>query len=434
MATLASIAETTTNPDNMAAHDDMPALSSIRQLQHDMETGTGSPLGLLGQAVLHDERVIERVLRVANHHAGHQAVGTITTLGRAIALLGLSQVRNICITARLMETLLRDRSHSTEEQEHWLAELAFALHVGMQARQLLQDCDAELRETVYLSSLMLGLGEHIHAAQPHCQLVINHAQDFCRSVQEGWQSTGALEAIARIAAFTGTSTSAAERRLRLCCHQTAELAVLYGAGQLIHFLPHSYSHLCPVSSQPVQTPPPTAAADRPDLALQLHLLHELASVSIEKPDFDLVLHTALEGIQRGLQMDRSLACLVDADGQQIVPRFALGRDSDMWINHFTMPLVKVDNAFSQVIARGVSYWVGSSQMPLTHHLCTPRMLHMTCASECFIAPLQFGSHVIGVLYADRYASRRAFTEEDYRCFRHFALQVCMCLQMAMQMG
>ena len=125
---------------------------------------------------------------------------------------------------------------------------------------------------------------------------------------------------------------------------------------------------------------------------------------------------------------------MDADGQQLVPRFALGRDSDMWVNHFTMPLVNVDNVFSQVIARGVSYWVGSSQMPLTHHLCTPRMLHMTCASECFIAPLQFGSHVIGVLYADRYASRRAFTEEDYRCFRHFALQVCMCLQMAMQMS
>ena len=101
MVKLASTAEIITNPapdpNNMAGHEDMPALSSIRQLQHDMETGTGSPLGLLGQAVLHDERVIERVLRVANHHAGHQAVGTITTLGRAIALLGLSQVRNICI-------------------------------------------------------------------------------------------------------------------------------------------------------------------------------------------------------------------------------------------------------------------------------------------------------------------------------------------------
>ncbi|HSC74958.1 MAG TPA: HDOD domain-containing protein [Pseudomonadales bacterium] len=432
MAKLAGTAEIAGNPA-IAAHEDMPALSSIRQLQHDMETGAGSPLGLLGQAVLHDERVIERVLRVANHHAGHQAVGTITTLGRAIALLGLGQVRNICITARLMETLLRDRSHTTEEQERWLAELALALHMAMQARQLMQDCDAELRETVYLSALMQGLGENIHAAMPHCQIAISHASNFCHAAKDSWQSDATLEAISHIATFTGTSNSAAERRLRLCCHQTAELAVLYGAGQLIHFLPHSYSHLCPVSNQPVQAPP-RAAADRPDLALQLHLLHELASVAIEKPDFDLVLHTALEGIQRGLQMDRSLVCLVEADGQQLVPRFALGRDSDMWISHFSMPLTNIENVFSHVMERGISYWVGSNQMPLTHHLCTPRMLHTTCASECFIAPLQFGSHVIGVLYADRYASRRAFTEEDYRSFRHFALQVCMCLQMAMQMG
>jgi hypothetical protein len=432
MVKLAGTIEMTANPA-MAAHDDMPALSSIRQLQHDMEIGTGSPLGLLGQAVLHDERVIERVLRVANHHAGHQAVGTITTLGRAIALLGLSQVRNICITARLMETLLRDRCHTTEEQERWLAELALALHMAMQARQLMQDCDADLRETVYLSALMQGLGENVHAALPHCQLAINHASDFCHAVQDSWQSGATLEAISRIAIFTGTSNSAAERRLRLCCHQAAELTVLYGAGQLIHFLPHSYSHLCPVSNQPVQVPP-RVSVDGPDLSLQLHLLHELASVAIEKPDFDLVLHTALEGIQRGLQMDRSLVLLVEADGQQLAPRFALGRDSDMWINHFSMPLANAENVFSEAIARGVSYWVGSNVMPLTHHLCTPRMLHTTCASECFIAPLKFGSHVIGILYADRYASRRAFTEEDYRCFRHFALQVCMCLQMAMQMG
>lgn len=412
----------------------MPALSSIRQLQHDMETGTGSPLGLLGQAVLHDEPVIQRVLRVANHHAGHQAVGTITTLGRAIALLGISQVRNICITARLMETLLRDRSHSTEEQARWLAELALALHMAMQARQLMQDCDANLRETVYLSALMQGLGENVHAALPQCQLAISHASDFCHAVQDGWHDPATLEAINHIATFTNTSNSAAERRLRLCCHQTAELAVLYGAGQLIHFLPHSYSHLCPVSNQPVQTPPPKPSAAGPDLSLQLHLLHELASVAIEKPDFDLVLHTALEGIQRGLQMDRSLVCLVEEDGQQLVPRFALGRDSDVWVNHFSMPLANVDNVFSEAVTRGMGYWVGSSQMPLTHRLCTPRMLHTTCASECFIAPLRFGSHVIGILYADRYSSRRAFTEEDYRCFRHFALQVCMCLQMAMQMG
>lgn len=431
MVTLASTSGMVAGP-GMGLHDDMPALSSIRQLQHDMETGAGSPLGLLGQAVLHDERVIERVLRVANHHAGHQAVGTITTLGRAIALLGLPQVKNICITARLMETLLRDRSHTAEEQEHWMAVLALALHMAMQARQLMQDCDADLRETVYLSALLQGLGEHDRAPLPQHQQAIAHAGDFCHAVQDGWKSCATLEAIARIAAFTGTSNSAAERRLRLCCHQTAELAVLYGAGQLIHFLPHSYSHLCPVSSQPAPVPP--AATDRPDLALQLHLLHELASVAIEKPDFDLVLHTALEGIQRGLQMDRCLACLVEDDGQQLVPRFVLGRDSDMWVSHFSMPLVNVDNVFSQAIQRGVSYWVGSSQMPLTHPLCTPRMLHMTCASECFIAPLRFGSHVIGVLYADRYSSRRPFTEEDYRSFRHFALQVCMCLQMAMQMG
>ena len=103
----------------MTGDDGMPALDAVRQLQHDMEAGAASPLSLLGQAVLHDERVIDRVLRVANHQAGQQGVGTITTLGRAIALLGFAQVRNFCITARLMETLLRDRSHSATSTPSW---------------------------------------------------------------------------------------------------------------------------------------------------------------------------------------------------------------------------------------------------------------------------------------------------------------------------
>lgn len=419
----------------MTGDNDMPALDAVRQLQHDMEAGAASPLSLLGQAVLHDERVIDRVLRVANHQAGQQGVGTITTLGRAIALLGFAQLRNFCITARLMETLLRDRSHSTDQQEHWLAELALALHTAMQARQLLHDCDADLREHAYLAGLMRGLGEppDLDTAS-HTQQAVTLAARFCRAVQDGWQSCETLAAISQIAAFTGTGDNAAERRLRLCCHQTAELAELYGAGQLVEFLPRSYgtrSSNLGVALQGSTSNIPTGSDSY--FALQLHLLHELASLVVEKPDFDLVLHTALEGIQRGLQMDRSLACLLDADGQQLVPRFALGRDSDMWAAHFNMVLANADNVFSQVIERGISRWVGSPQMPLSHPLCTPRMLHMTCGSECFIAPLQFGDRVIGILYADRYASRRAFTEEDYRSFRQFALQVRMCLQMAMQM-
>lgn len=411
------------------AGEAMPALLAMRQLDHEMEDGTSVPLSALGQAVLNDGPVIDRVLHVANHMVYNHNADPITTLGRAIGLLGFAQVKSVCITARLLETLLRDRCHSDGQREQWLTRMALAFHTAMQARQLMQDCDAEQREKAFLAALLQGLDSTAPpSTSAHCQQVVDAARQFCVAVRCGWHEPATAETISQVAALLGVSDRVAERRLRLCTHLTGELVELYGADSLLPYLPSGYGpHHNSQPARPGQSPEPAG------LPLQMHLLYELAALVVEKPDFDLVLHTALEGIQRGLQMDRCLTCLVDGDRQQLVPRFALGRYSDVWRDHFTIPLANADNIFTDVVTRGTSRWVGSSQTPLTHPLCTPRMLHVTCGSECFIAPLQFGDRVIGILYADRYISRQPFTEADFQVFRHFTLQVRMCLQLAMQM-
>jgi hypothetical protein len=399
----------------------------------DYVDGDNALLGALGQAVLHDERVVASVLRVANHQARHHDGGSIATLGRAIALLGHTQVRGFCITARAMEACLRQCGHP--QHTELLGHLAQAFHTAMQARQLLQDTDAEVRERLYLTAFvqLYSHGSVPLGVSAYEQEAITLADNVCQSLAEGWGGEQAVLAVQSIARFLGVSDAVAERRLRLCTHQSAEMACLYGVPALLEHLPPSYG---PTQQQADLSPALKGAGvgSQPDAILQLKLLHELAELVVEKPDFDLVLHAALEGIQRGLGMDRCLACLLDSEGEQLRPRFALGRDNDMWSKHFTVSLGGNDSVFSDVVARGICRWVGSRQTPLTHPLCTERFMHITCGSECFVAPLQFGDRVIGILYADRYANRRPFSEQDFQTFRHFTLQVRMCLQLAMQIG
>ena len=407
----------------------MPALLAVSRLRQEMEAGNGLPLALLGQAVLHDERLTASILQVVNHLAYNHGAGHITTLGRAIGLLGFSPVKSICITARFVGALLHNRTYSADEQLRLRAKLAHAFHAAMQARYFMQECDVEAREQAFVAALLHQLGEPADCrVSPHCQQAIALADNFCKAVLHGWRDEETLRNIENIAAFLGVSVSVAERRLRLCTHQTCELVELYGAEALLAHLPAGYGH-----HHTQTTAPPSFPSGETHALLQLQLLYELAVLVLEKPDFDLVLHTALEGIQRGLGMDRCLACLLDSEGEQMTPRFALGRDSDIWSRHFTMNLGSTDNVFNDVVQHGACRWLGSPQMPFTHPLCKQRVLHMTCGSECFIAPLQFGDRVIGILYADRYVNRHVFTEADFLTFKHFALQVRMCLQMAMQM-
>ena len=62
----------------------------------------------------------------------------------------------------------------------------------------------------------------------------------------------------------------------------------------------------------------------PDPMLQLQILRELSSLMEVQPDFNSVLEMVLEGMYRGIGMDRTLFALRTPDHRFLVGRYALG--------------------------------------------------------------------------------------------------------------
>ena len=72
----------------------------------------------------------------------------------------------------------------------------------------------------------------------------------------------------------------------------------------------------------------TAAGDvAQKYKLQLSILRELSSMLSEHVDLNTLLGTVLEGVYRGVDMDRAVLAIVSRDGKQMTGKYSLGRGS-----------------------------------------------------------------------------------------------------------
>ncbi|TXH40612.1 MAG: HDOD domain-containing protein [Burkholderiaceae bacterium] len=136
----------------MKAGQDFPALtSSITRIQRIAQSETES-LSVLSNEVLKDVALTHKLLRVVNSARFGQAGGNITTVSRALALIGFAGVRNLALSLILMEHL-RDRGQVKGMQDEFL----FSLLAAHLAREL-SGIHARPSEEVYLAALLQNLG------------------------------------------------------------------------------------------------------------------------------------------------------------------------------------------------------------------------------------------------------------------------------------
>ena len=116
---------------------EMPALcSTVRMLEQMAKDDTAS-LANLGQSVLHDHGLTTRILRVANSVTYSRSGNQVTTMSRAAVLLGFNALKHICITATLVDSLLKNRDISQSVYDRLLRLMAqgrFAASLRLRCR------------------------------------------------------------------------------------------------------------------------------------------------------------------------------------------------------------------------------------------------------------------------------------------------------------
>ncbi|MCA6218067.1 HDOD domain-containing protein [Ideonella sp. B7] len=136
----------------MRHKSDFPALGEAVARIHRVASDEQANLSSLANEILKDVALTHKLLRVVNSASFvHAGGGTIGTVSRAVALVGLSGVRNMALSLVLLEHMA-DRSHAQALTQEFLR----ALMAGMLAQSLGQT--PQEREEAFIGAMFRNLG------------------------------------------------------------------------------------------------------------------------------------------------------------------------------------------------------------------------------------------------------------------------------------
>ncbi|NKN34347.1 HDOD domain-containing protein [Marichromatium bheemlicum] len=455
-----------------------------------------APAAALAQVIMQDPSLTTRILKLANsvyyNPAGASSGYTLTTVNRAVVVLGFNAVSNMCLAATLVDDTIEGAT-----RERVARELARAIHAAMQARSIATAREDKAPEEVFIAALLHRVGElafwcfggeqaealdQFYRQQPATlpergqerilgfrlnqlsgQLArVWHLNDLVREAiatpsmlderiqtvvlgqqialcaeDGGWRSARMQKLVQRTAKMIDLAIGETHKRLQQNAREAAEMAADIGAQIAVPHIPqHDETSDQPASDQPTLDQPapnqrPTAATTavpEPDAQLQLRVLRELSAL-IEGGTANLnqVMTLALEGIHRGVGMDRVVFALITPDKRTLKARYALGSEHERLLARFQFTrLPRQSHPLFVALERQQPRCIQEralDEVPAT-------VIQALGRTPFMIAPIDIAGQGIGLLYADRATSARALTEPLFEDFQHFAKQASQGLTLA----
>lgn len=425
----------------------------------------------VSQAILSDPNLTSRVLRIANS-ANYNPTGiSISTVSRATVVLGISVIRNLCISVKVIDELLSRSKH-----ERLFSVMARSLHTAVLSRRLWAKWRGGQIEEVFIAGLLLHLGEAVYwsldditsgrleerlyagrTVDEACHEVLGiRFNELGLGLVRAWQlgdltlevhrrprdpgpSAGLILLADRLvmtwhgadpderagiyrdmAKLLEGDPKAVAAECEAVIQLLPEVADEFGAPALKPYLPLGGMPVdCTVALSPLAG----------DQGLQLSILREMCLMSGERADLNALIAMALEGMHRGVGLDRVVIFIVSSDGKRLSARSAMGRIATGWKESFQFQLDKSSESFfGDCLKKGLSRWVGQEPASESQRLSdVAERLQVKAGQsfDAFLAPMVVGGKVIGAFYADCAPSGRQLKAEDFAAFRHFAQQVTL---------
>lgn len=450
-----------------------------------------APASALASVVLQDASLTARLLKLANSIAYNPTATAISTVTRAVIVLGFDAVRDMCLTLTLVDTLLQGPARVRLERE-----LAHAMHAATQARALAAARGDKSPEEVFIATLLYRVGELAFwcFGNEHCERVeqlakqpgitLETAQErvlgfrlsrLSRRLVHEWRLTDLLKEaidsptrpdpriqtvmlghqIARCAEEHGWRSEEMERLV----HRAARLidasetdtrnllqdkaAAAFGmandcgATAAARLIPLPDEYYCLVGelnaesdASPTAETQPTQAYPIPDPRLQLSILRELnAAIETARCDFNVIMELVLEGLYRGVGMERVIFALTTPDKQYIKGKYALGLPDETAITAFQfMRPATGTNILFETLDRRLPHLVTPAERD--PHLVPEELVAIMGIAPFMVAPILINQRSIGLFLADRGLSQRPLDSDSFEDFKHFVQQANLGLTLA----
>jgi len=466
---------------------EMPALCSTVKTLEKLAKDDVSSLSLLGKCVMHDNALTSRILRVANSATYSKGVSHVTTVSRASVVLGFDTIRNICITAKLLSSLLESEGLTQGVYQRLIKLMARAFQAAMLAKMMLRDHDEELQEEVFIASLLYHLGEsafwstgceeavELDVSMAACEGSIQEKakirevlgtsfNTLSLGIARNWglgdvllkslsnpndrtpeiRSIYLANQISELLAQDPLPAELLQQRLKQtadmleikvdelkgrmirCSNATKKLAEAYGAKVLVEHLPDP-KHLTKDLNAEIDAP----IVRMPDMTEQLKKLRELTNCAMVKADFNQVITTTLEGILKGVGVDRCGVLLLSPNRKRLQPRIVLGDGAEQMKHEFIITLEQPKCLFCDCIELKQPMFVDEPSSSKWRLYMDDDLKNKTSSTGFMIAPLLVEQKVIGVIYADRASTERKLEQAEFDNFTHFSQLTNVCLSVAL---
>ena len=421
----------------------------------------------LAQVILGDNAMTARVLRMANSAYYNPLNHRITTVSRAIVLLGFDVVRSIALSISLIDTVLTGGRHDAA-----LGELVKSFHAAIQAKEFASVRKSPNTEEIFIAALLNRLGvvafwcfpygrddalieAYALTKQPEDaekevlgftleQLTLALSKEWqlssllmkalshsdtrnknildiergfrlANSVEQGWDAKPVISVLEEISEGINKSLKSVKEIAYENSQKAMRMIEKFGIQIAGQFIP----------PMPEEAAPGLVFVDKKtdDAAdLQLDILRELSTMLSEQVDLNTILVTVLEGIYRSLGMDRVVLALMVKKGARLASKLVLGEDRIQFGKSFNFPLNEKDNVFTHLFEINESLWMDRKMRADLGPLLTPDIYNVIGQVEFFAVPICVAGKPKGVIYADRSLTREPLEKHAFLTFRHFCEQ------------
>ena len=466
---------------DLIANCELPAITSTAKLLDKFSNDDKSSLSKLSEAILHDQGLSSCLLKVANH-TQHFSVNKVTTVSRATVVLGVQSVKNICLTSKLVSSLLASKNLDLSVYEQLTQLMANSFYAGLLAKMMVPTYSEEVQEEVYLAAMLYRIGETAfwsaagedatHLANydavstqdftSHCRETIGtDFAELSKGLASSWRLSDLLikaldkpttrtdeikviyfadklsaviskpegsqeeyhRLLTDIAAIMKISVRQLTVRIEHTREQAEKLLTSYGADILSDHIKR-----LPTDKDFITHESPTSTAESKDKAL-LNAFMTLTKLMQSSKDINEYLQVSLEEIAKTFAFDlHSFLMLVD-EKTRVKSRFVINKSACIDHRKINIPIRSKDDVISRVIASDTAALINdSTEIRWKNMLSQEVHLQIADGAIAFI-PVKIGAKAIGVVCLQNLTPKHPISTDDFRQVCTFVEHLNMCLTM-----
>ncbi len=442
---------------------ELPVLANTLRRIGELTDSSNSTVNELANVILNDAQLTSQVLRLSNTVFYNQTRMQVSTVSRAITLIGFDAVKSMAISSLIVDSLLK-----RTDRPHLLRCLARAIHAAVQARCLMPRRNEQALEEVFIGALLMNIGELafwscdteqateleqelrlekppveaqktiLHStfteitrglveawalgpfikevvsagkANSRAASLVRHSVEMAKLSEQGWRGEDMDKAMEALAEDIGEAPATVRDRVKVNAGEAARVAVSLGIPQVTALMPGSQNDQTASVHQ----------APEVDPVLQLQILRDLTQTLAEKPDINEVCQLVIEGIHRAVGMQRVALLMSDRSGNELVPRKLGGKGTDTWKDNFAIR--KDGTGILGVLLPHASCYIYQPKRK-SEPVPFDRWLGQVPA---LIAPIKAKGRLIGLFYADNAAADYVPSNDQLAAFAHFVQNAQLCL-------